>query len=84
MEVDLNETTQQMVLFYHTDKLNILELANSETNPPENNQYNDTTLPVNTQPSLSHSPPGDTSFASVELSPCQRVEAGDAALQAQE
>ena len=45
------------VIFSRIDDLEIPELNDAETNPPENHQDNGAMPPVNTQPSLSHSPP---------------------------
>ena len=70
------------MLFSHTEKLGILELADVETNPPKNLEENGATLPVNTQPSPPHSLTEDTSVASAKSPPCPRVEARDTALQA--
>ena len=74
--------TQQTVLFCHTDEIEIIELADDETNLPENHKYNGDMPSVNTQPSLTHSPPEDTLVASAEapLRPCAKAE--DTALQA--
>ena len=73
-----------MVLFSHTNELKILELADAETDPPENHQDNGTMPPVNTQPSPLHSPPEETSLSSDNTPPCPRVEVGDTSLQARE
>ena len=62
--------------------MEIPELANTETDPPQNLQDNGAMPPVSTQPSLPYSPLEDTSVASAEPPPCPRVESGDAALQA--
>ena len=70
------------MLFSHTDELEIPELANAETDLPENLQDNDATPPVKTQLSQSHLPPEETSVASAEHPPCPRVKARDATLQA--
>ena len=67
-----------------TNKLEITELANVETDLPENHQDNGSIPLFNTQPSPPHSTPEDTSVASITppMHPC--IEAGDAALQEQE
>ena len=39
---------QTAVLFFHINELEIIELGNAKTNPPENHQDNGATLPVNT------------------------------------
>ena len=70
------------MLFSHTDKLKMLELAKDETDPPKIFQDYGATPPVNTHPYLPHSPPEDTSVASSKPPPCPHVEAGDAAFQA--
>ena len=82
LEGDINAIAQPTVLFFHTDELNISDLANAETDPPENHQDNDSTPPVNTHPSLPHSPPEDTLVASDKPPPRPCVEARDADIQA--
>ena len=72
------------MIFSYTDDLEIPELANAKTDPPENHQYNGSTPPVNTQPSPPHSTPEDTSFASADPPPRPRIKAGDADIQAGE
>ena len=72
------------MFFSHNDELGITELADTNTNPPENYQDNGAMPPVNTQLSMSHSPPEDTSATSSEPPPRPGVEAGDADLQAQD
>ena len=72
------------MLFSRIDKLKIPELDDTNTDPPENHQDNGSTLPVNTQPSLPHSPLEDASVASAAPPPRQRVEVANAALQARE
>ena len=83
-EDEMDTTTRPTVLFSHTDELNIPELADAETDPPENHQDNVATPLVNTEPSPPHSPPKDTSVASAAPLPRPYIEAGNAALQAQE
>ena len=81
-EGELVELAQTMVVFSHIDELEIIELDDVETEPPEKHQDNGSTPPVNTQPYPPHSPLED---ALVALStPPQRphVEAVNAALQA--
>ena len=82
-EGELNGIARPTVLFYHTDDLEIPELADAETDPLENQQDNGATALVNTQPSPPHSPPEDTSVVSAEPPPRPRVDAGYAALIAQ-
>ena len=72
------------MIFYHTNKIEITELAKADTNPLENYQYSGAKPPFNTHPSPPHSPPEVTSVASAEPPPHPRVEAGNAAIQAQE
>ena len=72
------------MIFYHTNELEIPELANAKINQKENYQDNGATPRVNTQTSLQHSPQEDTLVASDEPLPRPRIEAADAALQAQE
>ena len=69
LEGDIDAIKRPTVLFSHTDELEIPELANNETNLPQNLQYNGATSPVNTQPSPLQSPPEYTLVASVELPP---------------
>ena len=71
-----------MLLFFHTNKLEILEISNGKTDLPENLQDNDATPPVNTKPYPPHLPPEDTLVASDNPLPFPRIEAGDATLQA--
>ena len=72
------------MLFSRIGELEIPELDNSETNPPEDHQDNGSTPPVNTQPSPPHSPLGDTPVDSAAPPPRPYTEDGDAALQARE
>ena len=60
LEGELDTITRPTVLFSHTDELEIPELTNAETDPPENHQDNGNTPPNNTQPPPLHSPPEDT------------------------
>ena len=55
-EGELIELAGPTVLFSCIYELEIPELDNAETNPPENHQDNDTTPPFNTQPYPLHSP----------------------------
>ena len=48
LEGELNTISRPTVIFSHTDKLKILELADSKTNPPEDHQDNGAMPPVNT------------------------------------
>ena len=83
-EGDLDATTWPTVLFYHTDELEITELADAETNPPENYQDNGATQMVNTQSPLLHSPPRDNSFASAEFPPRPCIKESEAAFKVRE
>ena len=56
MEGELDAIEQPTVLFSRIDKIELPELANSDTNPLENYQDNGAMPPVNTQPSLLQSP----------------------------
>ena len=47
-EVELVELTRPTVIFFRIDKLELPDLDNSETNPPENHQGNGAAPPVNT------------------------------------
>ena len=64
--------------------VDFLPLDDAETDQPENYQDNGATPLVKTQPYLPHSSPEDTSVASEYPPPRPRIEAVDAALQAQE
>ena len=68
------------MIFYHTDEIEIPELADADTDPPENHQDNGATPPVNTQTSPPHSHPEDTSFDSAKPLPQHCFEYGDADL----
>ena len=70
------------MFFFHTDELKIPELADADTEPPKNLQYNSATPLVSTHPYLLHSPQEDTLFASAEPPPFPHVKSIDAALQA--
>ena len=63
-EGNLVKLAQPTVLFSYIDKLELPELDNAETNPPENHQDKGSTPLVNTQSSHLHSPPEDTLVAS--------------------
>ena len=80
-EGDLAELARSTVLFSRINKLEIPELDNAETDPPENHQDNGATLLVNTQSSPPHSPPKDISVASSAPPPRPRVEACNSAIQ---
>ena len=56
-EEELDAIAQPTVFFSQTDELGITELADSDTDPPENHQNNGAMPPVNTQPSMLHLPP---------------------------
>ena len=70
------------VLLSCIDEIELLELDGAETDLPENNQDNDTTPPVNNQPSPLHSTLEDASVAPAVPPPRPHVKIGDAALQA--
>ena len=82
-EGELVKLAQPTVLFSRIDELELPKFNDAKTNPPENQQDNGTMPSVNTQPYPPHSPLEDASVASVALPPRPRVEAGNAALQAQ-
>ena len=69
-----------MVLFTHTNKLEIPKIADAETNPTKNHQDNGATSQLGTQPSSSHSSLTDTSVAPAKPPPIPHVEAGDVAV----
>ena len=83
-EGELDAIERPVVLFSHTNELEIPDLTEAKTNPLENNQDNGTIPPVKTQLYPPQSPPEDTLVASAEPLTCPRVESGDAALQARE
>ena len=80
-EGELGTIVRPEVLFYHTNELEIPELANAKTDLPENHQDNGATPLVDTQPFLLYSPPQDTLVASAEPPPHPRIKARDAAIQ---
>ena len=49
-EVELVKIAQPTVLLSYTNELKIPELADTDTNPPENHQENGSMPPVNTHP----------------------------------
>ena len=61
LEGELNKIARPTVLFYYTDKIEIMEFADDETDPPEIQQDNGATPPDNTQPYPTKSPPQETS-----------------------
>ena len=83
-ESKLVKIARPTVLFSRIYELELPELDDAETNPPENHQDNGATPPVNTHPSPPHSLLRDAlvSPAAPPLHP--RVEAVDAALKARE
>ena len=83
-EDELVDIARLTVILYRIDELKILELNNADTDPPENHQDNGVMSSVNTQPSLSHSPPEDTPVASDAPPPHPLVDAGNAAPKARE
>ena len=84
LEGEIDTIARPTVIFSCIDELEISELDDAETDPPENHKDNGATLPVNTQPFPPHSPPEDTSVASAAPLLHPRVEAGDAAIQSLE
>ena len=84
MEGNIDAIAQLTVILSHTNELEIPELADDKTNPPENHKDNGATTPVNTQPPPSHLPLEDTLVDSAEppIRPC--IEAVNTALQLQE
>ena len=56
VESELVKLTRLTVIFFCIDELELPELDDAETNPPENHQDNDATPPVNNQPSPPNSP----------------------------
>ena len=79
---DLDAIARLTVLFSHTNKLEIPELAKTYPDLPENHQDKGATPPVNTHLSPLHSPPEYTSVASANPTSRLTVEARDASLQA--
>ena len=79
---EIDAILRPTVLFSHTNKLKILDLADADTDPTKNLQDNGTMLPVETHPSLPHSPLEDTLVALEEPPAYPRVGDGYAALQA--
>ena len=55
-EGEIDAIVRPMVIFSHTDELEIPELAEAKSNPPKNLQDNGATPAVGTQPHLLHSP----------------------------
>ena len=83
-EGELVELARPTVLLSRIKELEIPELDDAKTDPPENHQDNGTTPLVKIQPFLPHSPLEDASVASSPPPSLPRVKAGNAALQAQE
>ena len=81
-EGKLFELARPTVILSCIEKLEISELDDAKTDPPESHQDNGATPPVNTQPSPLYSPLEDTLVASAAPPPRSLVEAGDAAIQA--
>ena len=81
-EGELFKLAQPTVIFSRIDEIEIPEINNAETYPPENHQDTGATPPVNTQTSLPRSHPEETWAASAAPPPHPRVEAGNDALQA--
>ena len=72
---------QPTVLFAYSNELEIPVLADSETDPTKNHQDNDTTPPLGTKSSSSHSPLEDILVAPEKPHICTHVKVRDAALQ---
>ena len=75
LEGEIDAIFRPTVIFSYTNKLKITELANAETNPPQNLQDNGATRPVSTQILLLHSLLEETSVASAEPLTLPRVKA---------
>ena len=84
VESNLVKLARPTVLFSSIDEIKLPEINDAKTNPPENHQDNSATPPFNIQTSPPHSPLEYVSVAPAAPPPRPRVEAGDAALQAQE
>ena len=82
LEGKIDTSLRPTALFSYTNELKILEIADTETDPPENLQENGAMPPVSTYPSLSYSSLKDTLVTLAKPTPRHRVEAGDATLQA--
>ena len=82
VESKLVKIEHPTVIFSHSDKLELPELNDAKTNPPENHQENGATPLVNTQTSPPHSPLEDASVAPATPPPRPCVEAVDITLQA--
>ena len=83
-EGELNEIAQPTLILSCTNELKVMEITNSETDLPENHQDNGATPPVNTQTSLLHTAPEDTSVAYATPPPFPHIEAGNNALKVRE
>ena len=81
-EGELAKLARKTMLFSCIDELEIPELDDAENDSPENHQDNGATPPVNTHPSMPHSPTEDAFVASYAPPSRPRVEAGNAAIQA--
>ena len=57
LEGEINVIVQPTLILSHTNEIEILELVDAKTNPPENLQDNGTTLTISTQTSPLHLPP---------------------------
>ena len=68
------------MLFTHTNKLKIPDLANTKTNSTENYQDNGSTTPLGTQPSSLYSPLIDTLVAPADPLPRLHIENRDTAI----
>ena len=75
-------TVWPMVIFSHTNELEITELANAKTDPTKNIQDYGSTTPIRTYPSLPHSTLEDNSVSPAEPPPCPHVESVEASPQA--
>ena len=72
---EINAILRLTLLFNHTKKFEITELANAKTDPTKNHQYNGDTPPLGTQPCSLHSPLTYTLVTPVYPPPCPRFEA---------
>ena len=55
-EGEIGAIIQPTVIFTHTNEIEVLELADAETNPTKNLQDNGATPPFGPHPSLPYSP----------------------------
>ena len=81
-EGEVGDIVWKTVILSHTNDLEILELADAETNPPKNLQCNGSTPLVGTDPFFLQSPLEYTSVSLAGPHPCPHVKYGYASLQA--